>query len=144
MHKARTICKQTNALQNILDDDRLEDVQLQQSSDNRLHGHRIQSYLKLTVRARNTDNSLVADDLSSDHGHGLTLRWVNLARHDTASGLVLGELELAQTAPRTGAEVPDVICDLHQRARDRVERTMRFDECVMGGEGLELCGGRTR
>ena len=136
-----TIREEADRLQNILDDDRLEDVQLQHSSDHRIHGHHgrhIASYLKLAVRTRNTDNSVVADDLSSDHGHRLALRWVDLARHDTAPGLVLRELQLTQTAPGTRAKVPDVVRDLHQRTRDGVERTVRFHERIMGGECLEL------
>ena len=96
------------------------------------------SYLELAVRTGHADNSLVANDLRSDHGHSLALGRVDLARHDTASGLILGQLELAQTTAGPRAEVPDVVRDLHERAGDGVERTMRLDERVVRRERFEL------
>lgn len=70
--------------------------------------------LKLSVGASNADGGLVADDLCSHHGQRFTLSWVDLARHDTASGLVLGQAQLAQAATGAGTEVPNVVRDLHK------------------------------
>ena len=96
------------------------------------------SHLELSVRTGNAHNSLVADDLRSDHSHCLTLCGVDLAGHDTAAGLVLRELQLAKTTPWARAQVPNVVGDLHEGDGDDVESTVCLNEGVMGGECLEL------
>ena len=52
-------------MENIADDQRLEDVELEMSA-----------------HASNTDSGVVADDLGTNHGHGLTLGRVDLTGHD--------------------------------------------------------------
>ena len=96
------------------------------------------AYLKLAVRAGNADNSLIANDLRSHHGHSLTLSGVDLARHDTAPGLVLRQLQLAKTTARARAQVANVVRDLHQGARDGVQGTVRLDERIVRRECLKL------
>ncbi len=96
--------------------------------------------LKLPVGARNADNGLVADDLGTDHGHGLTLRGVDLSGHDTAARLVLGELQLAQAAPGARAEVPNIVGDFHERARHGVQRSVSLHESIVRRKCLELWG----
>ncbi len=95
-------------------------------------------HLKLAIGASDADYSVVSDDLRSHHGHGLALRRVDFARHDTATGFVLGELQLTKAATRAGAEVPNVIGNLHQRDRHRVERTVGLNQRIVRGECLEL------
>ena len=70
--RSRSIGQQPDTLQDILDDDRLEDIQF-----------------KLTIGTSDGDGGVVAHNLSSNHGHGLTLSGVDLSGHDTATGFVL-------------------------------------------------------
>jgi len=60
-----SICKESGAVQQISDQDRLEDVEL-----------------KVALGSGEGDSNVIAKDLSADHGEGLTLSRVNLARHD--------------------------------------------------------------
>lgn len=96
------------------------------------------THLELAVAAGDAHGRVVAHNLSSDHGQGLALSRVDLAGHDAGTGLVLREGEFAQAAARAGAEVPDVVGDLHERAGDDVERAVSLDEGVVRGEGFEL------
>ena len=56
-----------------------------------------------------------APHLGADHGEGLALGGVDLAGHDAAAGLVLGQLELPQAAPRPAAQEADVVAYLRAR-----------------------------
>ena len=96
------------------------------------------AYLKLAVRTGDADNRVVSHDLSSDHGHRLTLRGVDLARQDAASRLVLRELKFAQTTTRPGAKVPDVVSNLHQRNCHGVQGAVRFHQRIVRRKCLEL------
>jgi hypothetical protein len=94
---AATIRKQSNALQYVLNHDRLEDVELE-----------------VAVAARNRHSGVVAHDLGGHHGQCLALRRVDLARHDRASGLVLRQRQLTETATGARAEEADVVRNLHE------------------------------
>jgi hypothetical protein len=118
---ARTIGEQADALEHVLDHNRLEDVQL-----------------KVAVAPRDRDRRVVAHDLGRDHRESLALRRVDLARHDRAARLVLRQGELAEPAARTGPEEADVVRDLHERYRKHVEGTVRLDQCVVCCKRLEL------
>src|SRR5690606_26432391 len=56
-------------------------------------------------------------------------------------GLVLGDDDLADPAAWTRGKPADVVGDLHQGARERLQGAVKIDEGVMGGEGLELVVG---
>jgi hypothetical protein len=74
--------------------------------------------LEVTLAASEGDGSVVAEDLGAEHGEGLALGRVDFAGHDGAAGLILRELELGEA----------------------VELAVRFDDGVVGGEGLKLVG----
>lgn len=118
--KSSTISKETDALQDILDDHRLEHVQLKNASEARPFLACCQTYLKLAVGTSNAHSGLVTHDLGGNHGQCLALSGVDLARHDTAAGLVLGQAQLAETAARTRSEVTNVVRYLHERASNDV------------------------
>ena len=118
-----TVGEEANTLQDILDDDRFEDIQL-----------------KLTICACDADSGLVAHDLCGHHREGLALSRVNFAGHNAATGLVLGQAKLTETTARSRTEIPNVVGDLHERACNGVEGTMGLDEGIVGSEGLKLVG----
>lgn len=47
--------------------------------------------------------------LSADHGEGFALGGIDLAGHDAAAWLVLGQLQLTQPAARPAPQKPDVV-----------------------------------
>ena len=70
--------EQTDALQNVMGDQRLEHVELE-----------------VAKRAADADGHVVAHDLRAEHGQRLALRRVDLAGHDRAARLVLRNRDLA-------------------------------------------------
>lgn len=135
-----TVSKQTNALQNVLDDDRLEDVQLSNRTDVSIRKTDTlgRAHLELSTSTSNTDYSLVADDLRRNHSQRLTLCGVDLARHDTATRLVLWQRKLAESTTRARGEESNVVGNLHERASNDIQGTMRLDKCIMGRKRFEL------
>jgi hypothetical protein len=117
------VCEQAGGVQEVGDHDGLEDVELE-----------------VTLRAGEGDGGVVAEDLGAEHGQGLALGGVDLAGHDGAAGLVLGELELGKTAAGTGAEETDVLGDLEEGDSEGVELAVGLDDGVVGGKSLELVG----
>lgn len=115
--------EQAGGVQEVGDHDGLEDVELE-----------------VALGAGKGDGGVVAEDLGAEHGQGLALRGVDLAGHDGAAGLVLGELELGETAAGTGAEETDVLCDLEEGDGEGVELAVGLDDGVVGGKSLELVG----
>lgn len=113
-----------DTVEQVADQDGLEDVQLE-----------------LAVHATDGSGDVVTHDLSADHGKGLALGGVNLAGHDRRTGLVLGEVQLAETAAGAGAEVADILGDLEQRAGKGVQRAGGLDNGVVSSQNLELIGG---
>ena len=97
--------------------------------------------LKLAVHATDAHGDVVAHDLGTHHGQGLALRGVDLAGHDGASGLVLRQDELTETAAGPASEVADILGNLGERGRQGVQASVGLDKGVVGGEGLELVGG---
>ena len=85
---------------------------------------------------------MVAHHLGADHGHGLGLGRVDLARHNRGAGLVGWKQQLAQATTRAAAERADVIGDLHQRDGNDVERARGLDDGVVRRQRFELvvCG----
>jgi hypothetical protein len=117
------VCKQAGRVQEVGDHDGLEDVELE-----------------VALRAGEGDGGVVAEDLGAEHGQGFALGGVDLAGHDRAAGLVLGELKLSKTAAGTGAEETDVLGDLEERDSEGVELAVGLDDGVVGGKSLELVG----
>ena len=89
--------------------------------------------LELAVHAANASRNVVAHDLRAHHGQGLALSGVDLARHDAAAGLVLGEDELAETATGSATEVSDVLSNLGEHGGEGVEAAVGLDDSVVSG-----------
>lgn len=113
---AHAVGQEARAVQQVADDEGLVDVELE-----------------LAVHAANGGGDVVAHDLGADHGQGLALRGVDLAGHDAAAGLVLGESQLAEAAAGAAAQVADVLGNLGQRGGDGVEAAVGLDYGVVGG-----------
>ena len=125
---AGAVGDQADRLQHVVDDHRLEHVQLE-----------------MALAAGHGDGGVVAHHLGAHHGQRLGLGRVDLARHDRRAGLVFRQLQLADAAARAGAQQPDVVGDLEQAGGDHVQRAGGLDHCVVGGQRLELVvGGHER
>lgn len=96
------------------------------------------THLKLSTCSCYANRSLVSNNLRSNHSQSLALGRVDLSRHDTATRLILRQVELTQPTPRAGSEVPNVVRDLHERARNDVQRAVRLNQCIVRGERFEL------
>jgi len=118
---ARAIRQQCDGLQHIIGHDGLINVEF-----------------KMALAARDGHRRIISHDLRADHGDGFALRRVDFARHDRAARLIRGQGNLAEAGARAGGEEADVIRDFEQGRRDRIQRAVRRDKCVMRGEGFEL------
>lgn len=118
------IGENAHAVQQVADHQRLEDVEFE-----------------LAVHATNGSGNVVTHDLGADHGKGLALGGVDLARHNRRTGLVLGQNQLAETAARSRSEVTDILGDLEEGASQGVKGAGGLDDGVVGGKNLELVGG---
>ena len=83
------------------------------------------------------DGRVVADDLRRDLRRGLRQHRVDLARHDRAARLQVGQTDLAESGERARSHPADVVGDLGQRDRDGAQGARRLDEAVACGLGLE-------
>ena len=112
------------ALQEIVDDHRLEDVQLEVAGS-----------------AAEVDRDVVA---RSPGQHSMVsafaLGRVDLARHDRAARLVLRDAELADAAARPAGQPAHVVGDLHQRGGHGLERAVGMHQRVVRRQRLELVG----
>lgn len=133
-----TISQEPNTLQEVLDDHRLEDVQLFTRTSADAPMLRTLTYLELSTRTRDANGSLVANNLRRDHGQGFALGRVDLAGHDAATRLVLRQAELTQSTAGARTKVPNIVCDLHERAGDSVECAVSLDERIVRRERLKL------
>jgi hypothetical protein len=84
---------------------------------------------------------LVAEHLTADHGHGLALRRVDLAGHDRRARLVFGQDKFAEAGTGPRAEQADIVCDLEQAGRHRIDGAVREHVGIVGSQRLELVGG---
>jgi hypothetical protein len=117
----RAVSEQSNALEQVLDQDRLEHVEFE-----------------LTVRSSDRNGSVVSNDLCGDHGQSLALSRVDLSGHDRRTGLVLRERKLSQTTSRSRGEVTNVVGDLHQRDGNGVHGSGSLDDGIVCGQGFKL------
>ena len=79
-----------------------------------------------------------ADDLAANHHDRFAHDRVHFARHDRAAGLGRGQLNLADAAARTAAEPANVVRDLEETDRDRLEMAARFDHAILGALRFEM------
>ena len=123
LERAHAVAKDANAMEEVADHDRLEHVEF-----------------KLTVHARDGRSNVVAHDLSADHGEGLALGWVDLARHDGGARLVLRQDELTKTAAWARPEITDILGDLEEGASKSVKRAGSLNDGIVGSKNLKLVG----
>ncbi len=70
----------------------------------------------------------------------LGLGRVDLAGHDRAARLVLGNQDLAQAGARARRQPADVVRDLGERDRERLQRSVQQHERLVAGQRGELVG----
>ena len=69
--------------------------------------------LEVALRRCHADRDVVAHDLNGYHRDRFALGRVDFAGHDRRAGLVLGDVDLTETAARTGREPTHVVGNLH-------------------------------
>ena len=114
---ARGVVQQRDRMQEVVDQHRLENVQLE-----------------ISLGAGEGDGGVVSVDLHGDHGHGFALRGIHFAGHDRRAGLVFGDADLGEAAARSGSEPANVVGDFHQRNRERGDGAVGVDEFVVRGK----------
>lgn len=58
--------------------------------------------------------------------------------HYGRTGFVLRQAQFPETAPRSAPEVPDIVCDLHERDCEGVQSSRCLDDGVVSCQGFEL------
>src|SRR5258708_2005481 len=115
------IADQAGAVQEIIDHYGFEDVEFEVAGG-----------------AADIDGYVIAQDLCYDHGQGLALGRVHLARHDGGARFVVGDEYFADAAAGTGREHADIVGDLHEADGYGLQSAMGFNDGVMGGQGFEF------
>ena len=119
--RRRGVADQRHRLQHVVGDHRLVDVELE-----------------MPLAAGEADRGVVAHHLRAGHGQRLGLGRVDLARHDRRPRLVLRQDQLAEPAARPRPEQPDVVGDLEEAHRHRLQRPRHLDHRVVRRQRLEL------
>ena len=98
--------------------------------------HHVQ--FEVASASRHSDGRVIPHHSRANHHHRLGHDRVDLARHDRRAWLDRGQFDLVD--PRCGAraEPPDIIGDLHEARRDRVQRTSGTYRGIFRGLGLEV------
>src|SRR6476469_2821070 len=100
--------------------------------------------LEAAAGPRRRDGGVVADHLGTHHEGGLGHDRVDLAGHDARPRLQVGQADLAQARPRTGAHPAQVVADLGEADGDDLGAAAEPDHGVLGGLGLEVVVGRAK
>src|ERR1700685_2198683 len=95
----------------------------------------------MTLTASRGYRGVIAENLTAHHGHRLALRRVDLARHDRRTRLVFRQDQLAETGAWPRSQQANVVGDLEQAGRDRIDGAVRENISVVGGQRLEFIGG---
>ena len=85
-------------MQQVMDDQRLVDIQL-----------------KVALRTRYRNGRVIAHHLNADHGHGFALRGIDLRGMIEEPGSILGQQAPIQSCPRPRSHPADIVGDFHQR-----------------------------
>ena len=112
-----SIAEQSNGVQHVADDKRLEDIEFE-----------------VAVGASDGDGGVVAHDLSADNSHSLALSWVDLSWHDRRTWLILWKRKFSETTTWARSEEADVVCDFHEGHGERVESSAQVDKGVLAGK----------
>ena len=81
---------------------------------------------------------IVAHHAGADLHHAFAHHRVDLARHDRAARLPIGQLDFVKSAARAAAEPANVVGDVEQRDGDRAQLAVAFDQAVALGVGFEM------
>src|ERR1700737_1498302 len=95
----------------------------------------------MPLAAGNGDRGVIAEHLAANHGHGLALRRSDLARYERGTGVVFRQDQFAKAGTRTRAEEADVVGDLEQAGRDRIDGAVRENVSVVARQSLKFFGG---
>ena len=118
---AHAVGQQPDGLQEIIDHDGHEDIEL-----------------KIALRGGDADRRVVAHDLHGNHGDGLALGRVDLARHDGGAGFIFGDGDLTESQSGPRCQPADIVGDLEKIGGERLERSVGEDQLVLGGQGVEF------
>ena len=96
MEGVHTLCQQPRRLQEIVDQHRHVDIQLE-----------------ISLARGDADGRIIAHDLHGHHGNGLALGRIDLSGHDGRTRFIFRYCELSKAQPRAGSQPADIIGDLH-------------------------------
>ena len=96
--------------------------------------------LEMALAAGDRDRGVIAEHLAAHHRHRLALRRIDLARHDRGARLVLRQHQFAEARTRTRSEQADVVGDLEQACRDRIDGAVPRYIGVVRSQRLEFVG----
>ena len=94
--------------------------------------------LEVSIRAGPGNGRVVTDHLCADHHHRFAHYRVHLARHDRTARLRRRQLDFPDSASRTAPEPADVVCNLKQTHRNRLQVTADFNDCVLSTLRLKV------
>ncbi len=94
--------------------------------------------LEISVCPGPGNGGVVADHLRADHHHRFAHHRVHLARHDRAARLRGRQLNLADATARPTTEPANVVCDLEQTDRDRLQLPAHFNNRVLPALRLKM------
>ena len=123
MESLHALCQEPGGLEEIVDQHRHIDVQLE-----------------IALAGGDADGHIIAHDLGRHHGDRLALGGIDLAGHDGGAGLILGDGDLAKADPGAGCQPADIVGDLHQIRGQGLQRSVGEDQLILGGQGMELIG----
>ena len=89
-------------------------------------------------RAGKGDRLVVADHPGANLHHAFAHHRVDLAGHDRAAGLAVGQHDFVEAAPRPAAQPADVVGHVEQRDGDGPQLAVALDQPVALGVGLEM------
>ena len=115
--------EQTDALQQVVSDHGLEDVQFE-----------------VALGSSEADRGVVAHHLNGNHRDSLTLGRIDLARHDGGARFVRRNVPFTEAAAGAGSEPADVVRDLHQVSGEALQGAFEEHDGVVAREAVELVG----
>ena len=92
----------------------------------------------MTIHTSHCHCHVIAHHLATQHSQSLTLSWVHLSGHYTWPRLVLGQIQLTNTASWTWTQQSYIIGYFGQTCSQCVERTVKLNQRIMGGKRLKF------
>ncbi len=89
-------------------------------------------------RATHRHRRIVTDDSCRQLHHTLTHDRIDFARHDRATRLPIGEDDFKETTTRPRSQPTNVVRKIEKGHGNRLKLTVRFDQSVALGVGLEV------